>query len=73
MTTHVTTRPVRTRLGEVRNLQILRHTHPDPRRQTQQSTHEEFLLDGAPVEPAGEGRFRVISTGEILRAITAPD
>jgi len=71
MPTHVTITPVRTRQGALRDLQILRHTHDDPRRQ-ERGVHEEYLLDGAPVEPAGEGKFRVISTGEILRKVESP-
>lgn len=71
MTTHVTKALVRNREGVLRELQILRHTHPDPRRQSQE-VHEEFLLDGAPVERTSEG-YRVISTGEVLRRTANAD
>ena len=68
MNTHVTRKTVRDRTGNLRHLQIVRHAHPDPRR-TDRPVREELLLDGAPVEPAGPGRFRVLSTGEILREV----
>ncbi|WP_225781550.1 hypothetical protein [Xenophilus sp. Marseille-Q4582] len=64
MTTHVTTLTVRTAQGELRTLQVLRHTQPEAR--------EEFLLDGAPVERAEDGSFRVVATGEILRVEAGP-
>jgi len=72
MPTHVTQTTVRDRTGNLRNLQVVRSTHPDPRRAGSVPATEEFLLDGAPVEPAGDGRFRVLSTGEILREVPAP-
>lgn len=69
MPTHVTQTTVRDRQGNLRHLQVVRSTHPDPRRGLPAT--EEFLLDGNPVEAAGEGRFRVTATGEILRALPA--
>ncbi len=72
MPTHVSQTTVRDRTGNLRHLQVVRSTHPDPRRAQAVPATEEFLLDGAPVEPAGQGRFRVLSTGEILREVPAP-
>lgn len=72
MPTHVTQTTVRDRTGSLRHLQVVRSTHPDPRRANAMPASEEYLLDGAPVEPAGDGCFRVLSTGEILREVPAP-
>lgn len=71
MPLHITTTPVLTQKRGVQTLQIHRRTYPELHSRPCKVS-EDFLLDGAAVEPIGHALFRVVDTGELLRVGARP-